>query len=103
MEQHDFLDFVKLLKGPLILRQINEEKKKFVWNYCQWIKYRSSFGHILKRCPYVDRGNNQNIILIITWLKSSIKNYCQFRKKKRAILWVFNRLFLRFITYFMKA
>jgi len=46
MDQNDFLDFAKLLKGPLVLRKTDMKKQKLIWNKCQWFKYDDNFGQI---------------------------------------------------------
>lgn len=65
MEQNDFFNIANALKG-LILRKTDEEKRKSVWNNCQWIKYDAYLDILLLKphwnkkiliCyHYVDKG-----------------------------------------------
>jgi len=42
MKQNEFLNFAKIVKGPLVLRKVNEEGHKFLCYGVSWVKYCSS-------------------------------------------------------------
>jgi len=42
MKQNEFWNFAKIVKGPLVLRKVNEEGDKFLWHDVSWVRYCSS-------------------------------------------------------------
>uniref|UniRef100_A0A2S2NSJ8 Uncharacterized protein n=1 Tax=Schizaphis graminum TaxID=13262 RepID=A0A2S2NSJ8_SCHGA len=42
MKQNEFLNFAKIVKGPLVLRKVNEEGDKFLWHDISWVRYCAS-------------------------------------------------------------
>ncbi|KAK9694909.1 hypothetical protein QE152_g33199 [Popillia japonica] len=44
----DFYNFAQLLKGPLLMKEVNEDGVKFVWKEAQWLRYSSEAPGIHK-------------------------------------------------------
>ena len=56
MQQMDFLDFAVILKHSLVVRKVNGEKEKFLWNSVRWVRYTKTYGKVLYKNSHEGTG-----------------------------------------------